>query len=129
MNRRGFILTLLGVCCESAFAGSRRYVASGVVTGNPDLKEFKRFAATIVRDLDGARALGKRYLQSNGQVEREIGELIHFTGLPIGATDQERRVAFARRVTEDYREGRTVSIDGWIVARCEACLCALVSLL
>src|SRR3712207_354694 len=43
--------------------------------------------------------------------------------------DDALRVLSVRRSMQDLAEGRTVELDGWILARTEARLCALSSIL
>jgi len=43
---------------------------------------------------------------------------------PVDDPDAVARL-FAEQVREDFREGRTVELDGWILSESETCLCAL----
>jgi hypothetical protein len=40
--------------------------------------------------------------------------------------DDDLRVLLVRRSMQDFAEGRTVELDGWILARTEARLCASI---
>ncbi len=87
----------------------------------------------LLSDLDGARAIGSRYL---AMVPEECdctmlaAELFSGAAQPPGAPiefDKLRQTLAARR-ERDFASGDTIIIGGWIVARTEARLCALATL-
>lgn len=82
--------------------------------------------AARLRDPDAARALGFRYLEQRPD-ERDLS-FLHAATL-AGAGEGRRSVESLRaRFRDDFRRGDTVLIDGWVLARTECRLCALVAL-
>jgi hypothetical protein len=83
-------------------------------------------------DLDAARHVGRRYLaMAPGEADahclcRELG--ISRPGRHA-AMDRSTLAHLAELRREDFAHGRTVIIDGWLLARAEARLCALASLI
>lgn len=88
----------------------------------------------LVADQAAASYLGRRYLALGtgpppGRAELSgsivaVGERDRW----IGAALDERRRLLANRVAGDFRAGRVVDLDGWILAEAEARLCALAAL-
>ena len=46
----------------------------------------------------------------------------------LAAGDRRRRRIVERRVADDFEAGRVVVVDGWVLSRTEAALCAAVAL-
>jgi hypothetical protein len=87
----------------------------------------------LIGDLKGVRAIGARYLALAPE-ERDAARLARllFAGIaearrPFAGVDALRRAIGAHR-ERDFAAGDTVLVDGWILARTEARLCALVFL-
>jgi len=84
--------------------------------------------AGLVRAPESAASIGEWYLHhvpdeaSADQLTAAIA-----AGLPGGltGTDAHLRNALADRVRDEFAAGDVVQLDGWIVARTEARLCAL----
>jgi hypothetical protein len=82
-----------------------------------------------------ARTLGRAYLADRRE-ERRAAALVDGVGatLPGGrrtlqrASDAELRQLLHRRIADDYAEGRTVLVDGWLLSRTEGRLFALAVL-
>lgn len=78
-----------------------------------------------IRGKDKLVSLGLKYRQQSGENNRE--------GLiQIFENDKADRVAegknyMVHKIEEDFRNDRTILIDGWILSITEARLCALVS--
>lgn len=53
--------------------------------------------------------------------------LIALAGLGNAADNQTRLQRFAAQRRADFRDGRIVTVDGWVMARSEAALCALIA--
>lgn len=87
----------------------------------------------LLSDLGGARAIGRRYLALAPQ-EAAPGLLARCLDAETGAgacgeAGPERlRRALDEQRRRDFAAGDTVVIDGWILARTEARLCALAAL-
>lgn len=77
-----------------------------------------------------AQAIGQRYL-AGAAPEADIPRLITLLCGVEGrnrlatASDEQLRALFAERQREDFRHGRTVNVDGWMLSQTEARLCAL----
>lgn len=93
----------------------------------------KTLAEAIFSDLETARRVGMSYL---AQAARECDAAVLAAELPAGcavaptsrqAFDELRQTIDAQR-QRDFAAGDTVIIDGWILARTEARLCALTVL-
>jgi hypothetical protein len=85
---------------------------------------------TLLGNEDGVAEIGRAYLRLE-PTENEIQLLsdrifseIRWDLLQSGGV----REVIARRVREDFRQGRVVRLQGWVVSRTEARLCALVAL-
>lgn len=81
---------------------------------------------------DRAEAIGYLYLERE-PAERDANDLLRHlpemaAGFDAGSAD-EIREALEERRKADFIGGDTVLLDGWIVARTEARLCALAALL
>jgi hypothetical protein len=91
--------------------------------------------ASLLEHVDGARTVGREYLRqvpaeaSPGVLAARVAER-----LPGGlatvdtASDGLLRELLLSAVAEDFRDLRTMELDGWVLARTEARLCALAAL-
>lgn len=93
--------------------------------------ELRLSLERIIGDRDGARQLGALYLTRHPATVDDL--LRESGGFPAAAFGAHGRKALARalidRRTADFAAGRTVVLDGWVVARSEAQVCALLCLL
>jgi hypothetical protein len=82
-------------------------------------------------DRQAAEKVGRRYL-AIAPSEANVGSLLEHLGLAASPSDDgdEHRThtRFAERRRREFANGDTVVIDGWILARSEARLCALIAL-
>jgi len=130
MTRRKFLLsvtlisTLFGLSCSSWVASlgySREY---GRKASNIRTCLFGLFS-----DLDPARSLGKRYLDLYPQgTQRALILAEHIQSAQL-RTSNELKKMLVRQRELDFQNGRTVLIDGWLLARTEVEVCALTILL
>ena len=129
MNRRSFRQSLV------AFSG---YLC--VWTANPvsacsapgkemDTDKLERNLAKLFADREGPLAVGYAYLAicpeiANGALERVRTLLgLHIRGSTAFAEE------LMRRQQEEFAHSATVVIGGWVLARCEADMCAALVLL
>lgn len=86
----------------------------------------------LIRDPESARAIGGLYLRQHpGEADptiltRHLLSSLELDAGRIGAESDARlrdRLRFLMRA--DFAEGRTARVDGWILSRTEARLCAL----
>jgi hypothetical protein len=83
---------------------------------------------SLFRDIDAPRALGDRYLAiyPADTNRRTLGADVFGTAKTVDP--QSMRTHLARRVSQDFTDGNTVIVDGWVLARSEARACAMVAL-
>jgi len=112
-------------------------IASGAATGLVGLAGCKRRAANDVvvatrTDLDAAKTLGEAWLEQNGKASadqlaaRFMGEdsLASYEGKP-----DELRAKLYQRIRQDFAEGRTARLDGWLMSTTELDVYAYVAVL
>lgn len=129
MNRRTHLRSLvaLGLCvCGWAANPVSARIAQGQKT---DTEALGRVLAKLFVDRDGARAVGYSYLALFPETAR--GALARMRTLlvprPPGAIALAE--ALTRRRQEEFARSETVIIGGWVLARCEADMCAALALL
>jgi len=81
-----------------------------------------RSVVSLFSNLRSARAIGAAYLRSYP------ADRLDTSIFPIGLSPTERRSTIAAQVRDDFASSRVVSVDGWMLARTEAQLCALAYL-
>jgi hypothetical protein len=145
--RRNVVLSVLGLAAAHAL-GLKGALAAGLPGHEPGQAAVDRLArqlAALVPHPQSARRIGEAYLAATPE-EADAGRLIALllpapqTGaLQTGASQtgggSERlppRAQLCRQLAArrdcDFRDGGTVRLNGWIVPRTEARLCALVAL-
>lgn len=85
---------------------------------------------TLLGNEDGISEIGWAYLRL-APAENEVQLLSNriFTDIRWDLLlSGDVRQVIARRVREDFRKGRVVRLQGWVVSLTEARLCALVTL-
>lgn len=122
----------------------KRLALGGLITAlpasvllGPGREIFQPFASRLTRVFSNTRSagiVGQRYLASNPLeadtavlAARIAGDMRHYLRLSSAATPRLRAL-LAERQKRDFAEGRTVTIDGWILSVTEARLCAIVAL-
>jgi len=116
-----------------AAAGLAAAVVAGPIAMWPVVERFAAGdPAALLRGLvthrGAAVALGRSYLEGN-PTEAHRADLVRNLvggGVPASTSRASREVA--SRIRADYRSGRTVVIEGWVLSRTEARLCALIAL-
>jgi len=124
MKRRGALLTIAAACIPGVVSGTWLLRRGGAP---------KTMAEAMFSDMGAARRIGTRYL---AQYTDECDAHTLAGRLPAGcaiAPATPRHLAAARQIIDeqrarDFAAGDTVIIDGWILARTEARLCALATL-
>jgi hypothetical protein len=95
-----------------------------------------RLVKIFAHDPQAARAVGHAYLREAPQ-EYNVGiitEMILRSGTALtqrlDALSEKDLIAKLRNlITEDFTNGNTVQVEGWVLSRTEARLCALCALL
>jgi hypothetical protein len=117
-DRRRFCRTALGI------------VALGVVASTPALLPRWRGSlhdmAALFRHPESARRIGE-HLLARGTAPLDQAAPLR---LDLAAMDgrEARRSALRQQAIQDYAAGNIVLVDGWVMSRTEAQLCALVAL-
>ena len=91
--------------------------------------EIRRYLFGLFGDLDSARSLGKRYLDLYPQEAQSAMFLAARIQSAQLRTSSELRKMLAQQRELDFRNSRTVIIDGWLLAQTEVEACALTILL
>ena len=126
MNRRTHLRSLvalgmrLRLGCQSCFRAHRPKQEA-------DTQALEHVLAKLFVDRDGARAVGYSYLALFPETAR--GALASRTLLAPRPGASALAVALTRRRQEEFARSETVTIGGWVLARCEADMCAALALL
>jgi len=125
--RREFLWQVLTTCASGVLVPTRAAAQSGQVDR----------AATIGAGYfgdqgDAVRAVGEAYLRQLGRDTTRESVVAAARGA-LDVIDRSRDQpgatrALVRAVRDDFERGRTVQLDGWIVSRTEAEICALTLL-
>lgn len=84
----------------------------------------------VLSSREGARAIGALYLEAVPG-EASAGQLVHLiAGSAHGAhmTPSAAQTMLLDAVRRDFERFETIELDGWVVSRTEARLCALAAL-
>jgi hypothetical protein len=123
LTRRGFLAGLVAGVVGAAL-GLRLYWSGARTPAGAE-----RLASTLPHT-DSAVRLGRRYLEG-APGESDAARLVALIGtMPSdGESDAALRERLQARIRQDFIDGATVAVDGWLLSLTEARLCALVSLL
>ena len=130
--RREFLLRVLAACGSPLICAGPAY-ADQTPQVEP-LRDASGQAAAryFGAGVDAARAIGEAYLRHLKVEPTRTAILEHTSGaLRILATARTHKAALSElvgAVRRDFREGSIVQLEGWIVAKTEAELCALTLL-
>ena len=122
MKRKNFILlTGLGI---SSIAFPTWYYNYRELDYDSSLKDPEFLS--IFLDGKSISLIGDQYLK---QVPNENSERILVSLLPNDSSSDINSVQFVQQqITNDFKSGETIIIDGWILSKTEARQCALFSL-
>jgi hypothetical protein len=128
IDRRGAVKTLgfASLALALAPAGYAGLKASGA--GMP----LERWLLSLVGDLDSARHVGRAYLENAPLAagrDSLLAEL--FPRLEPATGDRTAaawRNSFSAACRQDFAQGRTLRVDGWVLSQTEVRLCALATL-
>lgn len=129
-SRRNFIsfsVAILASICASA--GHTPRIVSRNRLGN-------RLVKIYAQDFNAARTVGHAYLRETPQEDNAgmLTEMILQSGTDLrqrsDILSEKDLIAKLRNIiTEDFISENTVQVDGWVLSRTEARLCALCALL
>ena len=122
LSRRSLIaLTIIGaaVACVTPLK-SRRTLK---LMPNELTQVFSRYRAY-------ARRVGQRYIDCTQPVGSltDVLSSLNLPSVPANSGTDSIGTLLTDRIQQDFREGRTVQVDGWILSETEAKLCALVAM-
>lgn len=118
-NRRGALATAAAGLLLATLTGLSGAVRPG-----------RRGPEGLWTNRDSARRVGERYL-AQAPEEADPARLAAdlFGGVAVdGASPRRLRRHIDHRRARDFAQGDTVIVDGWVMARTEARLCALAAL-
>lgn len=127
--RRDFLYQALAVCGPALIAP--RLLAHGHQVTTSD-RAVRSSAAYFGGQADAVRAIGEAYLRQLGRDPNRESILAAARGT-LESIDRARDEPSAiqrlvRAVREDFERGRAVQLEGWILSRTEAEICALTLL-
>jgi hypothetical protein len=116
-----------------AAAGLGAAVVAGPIAMWPVVERFAASdPAALLRGLvthrGAAVALGRSYLEANPTEAHRADLVRNLVGARVPASTSRASREVASRIRADYRAGRTVVVEGWVLSRTEARLCALIAL-
>jgi hypothetical protein len=125
LPRREFLLRALTACSAPVLAPpmSRRLTQGTKPVRNAGIatRYFGPSGAAA------ARALGEAYVRAMGfksPVDVPVAPTLQL--IARAQSDSAAIAALVRAVRSDFREGRVVDVDGWIISRTEGELCVIV---
>jgi hypothetical protein len=121
---------------------SRRAVLGGFVAGcalgalrhraSADTPDLTQTLLSVVEDRRSAAALGESWINHKrgggtkpGALPQHLADILRAQGWSGGSDPAELRQRLNAAVRADYRNGETVTIAGWQLAKTQAELCAL----
>lgn len=114
----------------AALAASRAFAV-----GLPPDRSLPHRLAAVFKNRAGARVIGGAYLAQHSEedIDRLVSSLMASSDAMAGAVregdDRVLKNVIRERIRNDFATRRTVNVDGWVLARTEARLCALNALL
>jgi hypothetical protein len=129
IKRRKFLISAISVTLLPWLARSSLATHPLQASHATASEEAERHLLSLFSDLQAPRAVGNRYLALYpAEADRELLRVgvIESAGTP---DLKGLRASLAHRCREDFRNGDTVIVDGWVLARTEARTCALTTLI
>ena len=127
MERRTFLSRLLAATATAVTVGQATACRD---TGAFNVTTLGEPALLPPLGTEGVRALGKQYMaETSGEAERSaieaalLADMRTLRGLPWNPDPD-----FSALVREDFRQGHTLWLDGWLLSRNEARRLALFAL-
>lgn len=129
LPRREFLWQALSACAAGALVPAR---SAGAGQAGLIERAATTSAGYLGDQADAVRAVGEAYLRHLGRDSTRESIAAAARGA-LDAIDGERDQAGAirrlvRAVRDDFARGRTVQLEGWILSRTEAEICALTLL-
>ena len=124
MNKRQFLVLAI------AAIGPLKY--STRLFADPSLKlemsEYDIIAKRLrpmFKNPKSAQVIGSRFLKDySGNIE-DLGLLEQ---IGVSVSDSNPELSFQKKREKDFLAGNTMNINGWVLAKSEICVCALIAL-
>jgi hypothetical protein len=125
MNAVSRRAALGGLAAASALAGLGRLVAA-------DMQDLTQGLLSVLGDRRSAAALGEMWISHKrgggtkpADLPNHFADILRAQGWSGGSDPAELRQRLNAAVRADYRNGETVTVAGWLLAKTQAELCAL----
>jgi hypothetical protein len=133
--RREFLLRVLTACGTPLVASVASMGANREPQIQPQPRRDMNSRAAVSyfgAGADAARAIGEAYLRRL-EIEPTRASILEHTGgalqiLAAARSQKAALTALASAVRLDFREGRVLQLEGWVLSRTEVELCALMLL-
>jgi hypothetical protein len=129
MHRRGFVI---GIASFAAALLANLPLRADPLPGGPEA--LRRLAGTFDHP-HSAAAIGRTYLRqypaeaAPQRLASEIARDLDCLGCRLPRAEEAHlRSAVRERIRRDFAEGVVVNVDGWVLSRTEARLCAIAAL-
>jgi len=131
MRRREFLVRALAACGAPFLTEAALAQTTQKAPPKTSPNRSAQVATTYfgVGDVEAVKAIGTAYLKQLG-VEPTEEAILNATAdtlelIARSSTQAIAVTALTQAVRDDFREQRTVQVEGWIISRTEAQLCAL----
>lgn len=125
MKRREFVYSVIAVCLSAFGSRSGLSAAAESINEYMDNNNLKNILESYFSGTECPRSVGMDYLARHPEMAKGAIDRTRQWLSPAGRGQQDTpALCLARQQHEDFTNGRTVIIDGWVYARCEADLCA-----
>lgn len=127
MNRRDWMKWLLaGPLSGALIAGSTPEASAAGASAPEGLSQLRPEILDVVGDRKQAKAIAEAYRRARPEESLdEIERAVRSAAATQGRLGRVRADAIRRLVRREYAEGRTLELDGWILAETEARQCVL----
>ena len=127
MNRRDWMKWLLAAPLSGALAvGSIPEAPAAGASAQKGLSQLRPEILDVVGDRKQAKAIAEAYRRARPEESvDDIERAVQSAAATQGRLGRVRADAIRRLVRREYAEGRTLELDGWILAETEARQCVL----
>ena len=132
IHRRVFVARALVACGAAIVAPVALRARDGIGQTEPSARAARVAVAYFAGRTDTARTVGATYLRQLGAATSQ-NEVLNATRdtrtlIDRAAGQGEAIAALENAIADDYRRGRSVQGDGWVLSQTEAEVCALTLL-
>ncbi len=131
MKRRDFMvsgtLAFMGASFSASVLANAFEKLNSQLSVHPIVADGLRQLQAILSTPDHARAIGRSFLASKYAMP-SIGALIEGSGLMQRSAMEPIQQFVRNRSRDDFSQGKTVIVNGWVLSTSEACTYALLAL-